>query len=31
LPVMSRADVADCMLRQLSDPVLIRKAVRILH
>jgi putative NADH-flavin reductase len=31
LPVMSRADVADCMLRQLSDPAFIRKAVRILH
>jgi putative NADH-flavin reductase len=31
LPMMSRADVADFMLRQLSDAAFIRKAVRILH
>jgi putative NADH-flavin reductase len=31
LPLMSRADVADCMLRQLTDASYIRKAVRILH
>ena len=31
LPLMSRADVADFMLRQLSDAAFIRKAVRILH
>ena len=31
LPMMSRADVADCILRQLSDAAFIRKAVRILH
>ena len=31
LPMMSRADVADFMLRQLSDQSFIRKAVRILH
>jgi uncharacterized protein YbjT (DUF2867 family) len=31
LPMMSRADVADFMLRQLSDQSFIRKVVRILH
>ena len=31
LPMMSRADVAEFMLRQLSDQSFIRKAVRILH
>lgn len=31
LPLMSRADVADFMLRQLTDTTFIRKAVRILH
>jgi uncharacterized protein YbjT (DUF2867 family) len=31
LPMMSRADVADFMLRQLKDTAFIRKAVRILH
>jgi uncharacterized protein YbjT (DUF2867 family) len=31
LPMMSRADVADFLLRQLSDGAFIRKAVRILH
>jgi uncharacterized protein YbjT (DUF2867 family) len=31
LPMMSRADVADFMLRQLTDQSFIRKAVRILH
>ena len=31
LPTMSRADVADFMLRQLTDAAFIRKAVRILH
>jgi uncharacterized protein YbjT (DUF2867 family) len=31
LPLMSRADVADFMLRQLTDAAFIRKAVRILH
>jgi uncharacterized protein YbjT (DUF2867 family) len=31
LPMMSRADVADFMLRQLTDRSFIRKAVRILH
>ena len=31
LPMMSRADVADFMLRQVSDAAFIRKAVRILH
>ena len=31
LPTMSRADVADFMLRQLTDQSFIRKAVRILH
>jgi putative NADH-flavin reductase len=31
LPMMSRADVADFMLRQLSDAAFIRRAVRILH
>ena len=31
LPLMSRADVADFMLRQLTDTAFIRKAVRILH
>jgi NAD(P)H-binding len=31
LPMMSRADVADFMLRQLTDTAFIRKAVRILH
>jgi putative NADH-flavin reductase len=31
LPMMSRADVADFMLRQLNDSAFIRKAVRILH
>jgi putative NADH-flavin reductase len=31
LPMMSRADVADFILRQLSDAAFIRKAVRILH
>jgi putative NADH-flavin reductase len=31
LPMMSRADVADFMLRQLTDATFIRKAVRILH
>ena len=29
--MMSRADVADFMLRQLTDAAFIRKAVRILH
>lgn len=31
LPTMSRADVADFMLRQLTDTAFLRKAVRILH
>jgi uncharacterized protein YbjT (DUF2867 family) len=31
LPMMSRADVADFLLRQLSDGAFIRRAVRILH
>jgi putative NADH-flavin reductase len=31
LPMMSRADVADFMLRQLNDTAFIRRAVRILH
>ena len=31
LPMISRADVADFMLRQLTDAAFIRKAVRILH
>lgn len=31
LPLMSRADVADFLLRQLTDAAFIRKAVRILH
>jgi putative NADH-flavin reductase len=31
LPMMSRADVADFMLRQLTDTAFIRRAVRILH
>jgi putative NADH-flavin reductase len=31
LPMMSRADVADFMLRQRNDAAFIRKAVRILH
>jgi putative NADH-flavin reductase len=31
LPMMSRADVADFMLRQLTDASFIRRAVRILH
>jgi hypothetical protein len=31
LPMMSRADVADFMLRQLTDAAFIRRAVRILH
>jgi putative NADH-flavin reductase len=31
LPMMSRADVADFLLRQLTDAAFIRKAVRILH
>jgi putative NADH-flavin reductase len=31
MPLMSRADVADFMLRQLSDAAFIRKAVRILR
>jgi uncharacterized protein YbjT (DUF2867 family) len=31
LPTMSRADVADFMLRQLTDRSFIRKVVRILH
>jgi uncharacterized protein YbjT (DUF2867 family) len=31
LPMMSRADVADFMLRQLTDRSFIRKVVRILH
>jgi len=31
LPLMSRADVADFMLRQLTDQSFIRKAVSILH
>jgi len=31
MPLMSRADVADFMLRQLNDAAFIRKAVRILH
>lgn len=31
LPLMSRADVADFMLQQLTDRAFIRKAVRILH
>ena len=31
LPLMSRADVADFMLRQLTDAAFIRKVVRILH
>jgi putative NADH-flavin reductase len=31
LPMMSRADVADFMLQQLTDATFIRKAVRILH
>jgi uncharacterized protein YbjT (DUF2867 family) len=31
LPMMSRADVADFMLRQLTDVAFIRRAVRILH
>lgn len=31
LPMMSRADVADFLLRQLTDAAFIRKTVRILH
>lgn len=31
LPMMSRADVADFLLRQLTDAAFIRKVVRILH
>jgi putative NADH-flavin reductase len=31
LPMMSRADVADFLVRQLTDAAFIRKAVRILH
>ena len=31
LPLMSRADVADFMLRQRTDPAFLRTAVRILH
>jgi putative NADH-flavin reductase len=31
LPMMSRADVADFMLRQLTERSFIRKVVRILH
>lgn len=31
LPMMSRADVADFIVRQLTDTAFIRKAVRILH
>jgi putative NADH-flavin reductase len=31
LPMMSRADVADLLLRQISDEAFIRKAVRMLH
>jgi putative NADH-flavin reductase len=31
LPLMSRADVADFMVRQVTDAAFIRKAVRILH
>jgi putative NADH-flavin reductase len=31
LPMMSRADVADFIVRQLTDAAFIRKAVRILH
>jgi len=31
LPTISRADVADFLLRQLTDAAFIRKAVRILH
>jgi putative NADH-flavin reductase len=31
LPLMSRADVADFMLQQLTDTAFIRRVVRILH
>jgi uncharacterized protein YbjT (DUF2867 family) len=31
LPMMSRADVADFLVRQLTDAAFIRKTVRILH
>jgi uncharacterized protein YbjT (DUF2867 family) len=31
LPMMSRADVADFLLRQLTDAAFIRRTVRILH
>jgi hypothetical protein len=31
LPMMSRADVADFLLRQVTDAAFIRKTVRILH
>jgi uncharacterized protein YbjT (DUF2867 family) len=31
LPMISRADVADFLLRQLTDAAFIRKTVRILH
>lgn len=31
LPMLSRADVADFMLRQLTETTFIRRAVRILH
>jgi hypothetical protein len=31
MPLLSRADVADAMLRQLSDPTYVRKVVRVMH
>lgn len=31
MPLLSRADVANAMLRQLSDPTHVRKVVRVMH
>jgi putative NADH-flavin reductase len=31
VPLLSRADVADAMLRQLDDPTHVRKVVRVMH
>ena len=31
MPLLSRADVADAMLRQLSDPTHVWKVVRVMH
>jgi hypothetical protein len=31
MPLLSRADVADAMLRQLNDPTHVRKVVRVMH